>query len=156
MTKLIIVSASSKINAEPATPVPALQRFNGGFVKQIKKYYDLLHNVDVMILSPVYGLIVADAKIVGKEPLQGSWRRLVLSESDFARLRESSFETLHTVLEKKEYDEIYINLGKELLRVIEGFELALPSTTKVTYAQGSGMGPKMTHMRDWLKANIKI
>jgi len=79
-----------------------------------------------------------------------------LSESDFARLRESSFETLHTVLEKKEYDEIYINLGKELLRVIEGFELALPSTTKVTYAQGSGMGPKMTHMRDWLKANIKI
>jgi hypothetical protein len=155
MTKLIIVSASSKIDAEPAAPVPALQRFNGGFVRQIKKYFELLQNVDVMFLSPVYGLVAADAKIVGKKPFQGSWNKLILSKSDFTRLRESSLEILHSVLEKKEYDEIYVNLGKELLRIIDGFELTLPSPTKVTYAQGSGMGPKMAHMRDWLKANTK-
>lgn len=154
MTKLIIVSASRKIKAQPAGPIPALQRFEGAFIEQIRKYYQSLRDVDVLILSPAYGLIAADDEIPYKEPLIGPWNRLVLSEGDFVRLREPSLRTLRSWIDEKAYDEIYVNLGRELQRIIQGFELTLPKKTKVTYAQGSGMGPKMAHMRDWIKPNL--
>ena len=155
MAKLIILSASSKIKTDTASPIHALQRFDGALMKQMKKYYTSLSNIDVMILSQVYGLVAADDKIAYKKPLQGPWNKIVLDESELEQLRKSSLSTLRSSLSKKDYDEIYINLGKELLKIIQGFESMLPSATKVTYAQGKGMGPKMAHMRDWIKPHLK-
>ncbi|MGB7902341.1 MAG: hypothetical protein WCG09_07880 [Halobacteriota archaeon] len=153
--KLLIVSASSKIEVEPPTPVPALQRFDGAFVKQIRKYHQSLQNVDVLMLSPVYGLVAAEERLASKEPFGGHWNRLALSEDDIIRLRQPSLQKIRYLLEKNDYEEVYLNLGTELSKIIEGFELMLPKTTRVIYAQGKGMGPKMAHMKRWLIENTK-
>ncbi len=155
MTKLLIVSGSSKIRDKPESPVPALQRFDGVFIKQIRKYYESLQDVDVIILSPVYGLVGAAEEIPSKEPIGGNWRHFVLSQEDLNRLRGPSLQKLRTLFDKKHYNEIYINLGKDLLSIIQGFETTLPSGTTITYAEGRGIGPKMAHMRDWIMMNIR-
>jgi hypothetical protein len=85
--------------------------------------------------------------------VSGEWNKLVLDTSDLTRLRESSLQTLGFTLNNKIYDEIFVNVGKELLKIIEGFEAMLPKTTRVTYARGRGIGPKMAHMRDWIELN---
>jgi hypothetical protein len=152
--KLIIVSGSVRVLKEPAEPVPAIQRFDGVFIRLIRKYYKRLRGFDILILSPVYGLIRAEDKIIFEEPMGGSWRRPALSDSDAARLRESSFSTLQRLLAKREFDEVYINVGRTMLRKIGGFEGMLPKTTKITYSEGNGIGPKMRHMKNWIESNI--
>jgi len=119
MKKLIIVSGSYRVIREPKNPIPALERFDGVFIRLIRKYYKELRNFDVLILSPTYGLIKAEEKIGFKEPIRGSWRKLELSKDTVSRLRDSSLSTLQRLLTKQQYDEIYINVGKNLLKIIE-------------------------------------
>jgi hypothetical protein len=42
-----------------------------------------------------------------------------------------------------------------LLKIIEGFDKVVPRSTKITYAEGSGIGPKMAHMKKWIEVNIQ-
>jgi len=154
MKKLIIVSGSYRVIREPKNPIPALERFDGVFIRLIRKYYKELRNFDILILSPTYGLIKAEEKIGFKEPIRGSWRKLELSKDTVSRLRDSSLSTLQRLLTKQQYDEIYINVGKNLLKIIEGFNQIVPQTTKITYAQGPGIGPKMTHMKNWIESHM--
>jgi len=155
LKKLIIVSGSSRVLKEPSDPIPAVQRFDGVFIRLIRKYYKQLRGFDILILSPVYGLIGAEEKIGFKEPIRGSWRGLILDKTDISRLRESSLPTLEKLLAKRQYDEIYVNVGRKLLRTIEGFEEIVPRTIKITYSEGEGIGPKMTHMKEWIKTHTR-
>lgn len=154
MKKLIIVAGSPRIRKEPANPIPAIQRFDGVFIRLVRKYSKHLRDFDVLILSPVYGLIKAEQKIGFKEPIRGSWRDLDLSKDDISELRESSLSTLQKLLTRREYNEIYVNVGKSMLKVIEGFEKTVPQSTKITYSQGPGIGPKMAHMKNWIESHI--
>jgi len=148
------VSGSTRLVKEPSSPIPALQRFDGVFMRLIRKYKGKLRGVDILIVSPVYGSVMAEEEIGFKEPLSGSWRKLVLSNSQLARLRESSLSTLQKLLTKRHYDEIYVNVGKNMLKIIEGFDETALQKTKITYAQGKGIGPKMSHMKNWMESII--
>lgn len=154
MKKLIIISGSTRLIKEPAEPIPAIQRFDGVFIRLVRKYQKQLRDFDILILSPVYGLIKAEQKIGFKEPIHGSWRELNLSEDDISKLRESSLSTFQKLLAKRQYDEIYVNVGKSMLKTIEGFEEIAPQTVKITYSQGPGIGPKMAHMKNWIESHI--
>jgi hypothetical protein len=155
LKKLIIVSGSTRAFREPAYPIPAIQRFDGVFIRLVRKYHKQLRDFDILILSPVYGLIKAEKKIGFVEPIRGSWRNLNLSESAISKLRETSLSTLQKLLKKKQYEEIYVNVGKSLLRTIEGFDKMVPQAVTITYAQGSGVGPKMAHMKKWIESQIR-
>jgi len=52
-------------------------------------------------------------------------------------------------LHDKEYDEIFVNLGKSYLSAIDGFESFLTPKTEVIFAKG-GIGKKMAQMKAWL------
>jgi hypothetical protein len=67
----MIISGSRRILKEPFTPIPALQRLDGVFIRLVRKYNEKLRNVDILILSPIYGMITADAEIEYKEPIDG-------------------------------------------------------------------------------------
>jgi len=154
LRRLIIISGSKRVLKEPADPIPAIQRFDGISIRLIRKYHRQLRDVDILILSPVHGLIKAEEKIGITEPIQGSWRRLNLNENEIPKLRETSLSTLQRLLKKKHYEEIYVNVGRSLLKVIEGFDKIVPSAIKITYAQGPGIGPKMTHMKNWIESQM--
>ncbi|MGF3573674.1 MAG: hypothetical protein ACQXXG_09700 [Candidatus Bathyarchaeia archaeon] len=155
LKKLIIISGSIRLLKEPTEPIPAIQRFDGVFIRLVRKYHKQLRDFDILILSPTYGLIKAEEKIGFTEPIRGSWRDLNLNENEISKLRESSLSTLQKLLKKKQYDEIYVNVGKSLLKTIEGFDKTVPQTIRITYAQGPGIGPKMAHMKNWIESWIK-
>ena len=134
MKKLIIVSGSTRLLKEPAEPIPAIQRFDGVFVRLVRKYYKKPRDFDVLILSPIYGLIKAEEEISFREPIHGSWRQLSLSENDISKLRNSSLSTLQKLITKRQYEEIYVNVGKSMLKIIGGFEKIVPPTIKITYS----------------------
>jgi len=52
-------------------------------------------------------------------------------------------------LSNKDYDEIYINVGKSMMPLIEGLEKTVKC--KVTFAAGRGLGMKAHHMKQWLQ-----
>jgi len=156
MAKLLIVPGSNKVNREPPEPVSALLRFDGRFVDAVKNNYDQLLDVDVLILSPVYGLVAADEKIGVKEPMKGSWNKFVLedvlSNDEIISQRNSNLATFHSVFSKKQYDEVHVNVGYQMSKLIKGFERTVPAGTKITYDRG-GLGQKMSQMRGWIRSN---
>lgn len=154
MKNLIIISGSTRIIKDIPRPIPAIQRFDGVFIRLIRKYLKKARDIDILILSPVYGLISGEEKIEYKEPIGENWRKLKFDSNAISRMRESNLRMLRKWLSKRNYAEIYINVGKNMLKLIEGFEQIVPQTTKVTYAQGSGIGPKMTHMKSWIESRI--
>ena len=121
----------------------------------IRKYYKKFVKVDVLILSPIYGMISADEKIVYKEPIGRDWRRLSLNEDDVLKIQKSTYSVLKKFLEKNHYDEVYVNVGKNMLKHLIDFEKTFPHTTKITYSKGRGIGPKMTDMKRWIETNAK-
>lgn len=152
MRKLIIVSGSTRVLKRPVDPIPAIKRFDGVFARLIRKYHTQLRNSDILFLSPVYGLIHAEEEIGLKEPVRGSWREPILDANEVMRLRQTNLSTLRKLLLKRKYDEIYVNVGIKMLRTLEGFQEMVPRTTKITYSQGAGLGPKMAHMKMWIES----
>ena len=151
----MIVSGSTRVK-DSDEPIPALQRFDGNFARMIRKYCNQMRNIDILFLSPAYGLVKAEEKIGLKKHLGGSWRRLKLTDEEISDLREANLSTLRKLFTKRDYDEIYINVGKSLLETIEGFDKTIPSNVRITYSQGRGIGPKMTHMRKWIESQRRL
>ncbi|MEM3551788.1 MAG: hypothetical protein QXV01_11940, partial [Candidatus Bathyarchaeia archaeon] len=60
MKKLMIISGSMRLLKEPEEPIPAIQRFDGVFVRLVRKYSKKLRDIDIYILSPIYGLVKAE------------------------------------------------------------------------------------------------
>lgn len=156
MKKMMIISGSRNVLKIPTHPIPAIERFNGGFVKQLRSHYRQLKDIDVLILSPIYGLVRAEEKIRFKPPIDTKNDYLTLSDDELDEFKKTSLAKLQHMLGKTQYNEIYVNLGRYWSSVIEGLELIVPKSTKITYSKGTGMGNKMAHMRDWLKANTEL
>lgn len=65
------------------------------------------------MLSPVYGLVMAEQKIDFIEPIGGEWDKMALSNGEILKLRETNLSTFQKLLAKQHYDEIYVNLYGE-------------------------------------------
>jgi hypothetical protein len=154
LRKLVIVSGSIRVLKTPTQPIPAIERINGVFVGQIRKYYNHFRNTDVLILSPIYGLVAAKEKIAFKEPSGTKWYDFDVSPDEEKRNREANLKILQNLLSKNQYNEIYLNVGKNMLRLIPKIEEIVPKSTSVVYSMGAGIGPKMAHMKKWIMSTI--
>lgn len=154
MRKLLIISSSSRMLREPKDPIPAIERFDGILIRSVRNYVDKLKNVDILILSPVYGLIPPEKKILYHEPIGGSWHKAQFSKDRIDTAKEANLSTVKELLSRRKYEEIYINVGRMMLKLAEGFDELVPRTTKITYAQGRGIGPKVAHMKNWMELQI--
>jgi hypothetical protein len=148
--KLIVISGSTRILKEPRKPVFALERFDGVFVRQIRKYEKQLRSTDILIISPVYGLVNARDKIFFRKPMGYEWDKFRITESQANKIRRESTRTFQRLFSRREYSEIYLNVGRNMLRLLPSIE-KLSAGAKVIYAEGCGIGPKMAHMKKWLE-----
>jgi len=155
MRKLLIISSSSRMVKEPKEPISATKRYDGILIRSIRNYTIRLKNVDILILSPVYGLIPPEKKIPYHELIGGSWHKMQFSKNKLESLKKANLATIKKILSEQKYDEIYINVGKEMLQLIEGFERIVKKTTMhITRAQGRGIGPKVAHMKKWMERQL--
>jgi len=157
MMKMVLISGSGKVRESPKSPVPALERFGGPMAGIVKRYKNenQLHNIDVMILSPGYGLINADEEIGYKEPFGGKrgWYSFDFEIKDIEKIRDTNLLKLKTQFDKKTYDELYVSVGKKLLPLIQGFETVIPKNVKITCAKGRGFGYKLADFKAWIESN---
>jgi len=159
MKKLVMVSGSSKVYEFPKEPIFALERFAGPATGIVAPYFknNQLQNIDVLILSLTYGLIEANQKIGYISPTrrETGWHNLHLNEKDLDKMRGSNLAKLKKKFAENQYDEIYVNIGKELLPMVRGFRNVVPKTAKITCAEGAGFGFKMAHMKNWFESNTR-
>jgi len=146
--KLIIVSASSSRKRESKEPIPAIERYNGIYFRTLRKYLreGKLRNTDILINSKKFGLIRSNKKIPYYEPSPGNWGSLGLNKETVDRIRKKNLHKLKKLVNA--YSEIYVNVGREYMKLIEGFENF--TSCKIIYATGRGLGPKALHMKEWI------
>lgn len=148
MSRAIIVAASKRRREEPKDPIPAIDRFQGVYFRILKKYLRerKLPNIDVLIISQNFGVLQAQDKIPYRKPT----KTIGFDKETTKRLRKSNLESLENIFKERKYTEVYVNLGKEFTKLIEGFERL--TSAKVIYASGPGLGPKAQHMKQYILA----
>ena len=143
--RLLILSCSQKKKSTQGL-LPALERYDGpAFAvmnKFIRVYSSEVQLPDVYILSAKFGLISADKPIPDYDHLMTSQRAQELQEPTLIKLEQ--------ILNRKEYKEFFISMGKGYLKVLEGYQsLIFREHPKVSVSQGS-MGRKLAELRNWL------
>ncbi len=149
--KLVILSASFRRTKEPEEPISSLERFDGVYFRLVRKYLreGRLKNIDIVIVSDKYGILSSEDKIPYDPPGSNSWNNgLGLDKGSVLKLREQNLAMLKSKMERGNYSEVYVNVGKEFMSLIHGFEELVKS--RLIWASGRGLGPKARHMKNWI------
>jgi cytoplasmic iron level regulating protein YaaA (DUF328/UPF0246 family) len=140
--KLLLIACSNR-KLRTKGLLPALERYDGVTYRIIRKamregYFP--PNVDIKILSAEFGLIDAS------KPIPYYDRRMDRKRAD--ELYSQVSRRLKDLLRRKQYAEIYINMGKVYLLATGKLNETNPKTA-VEYAQG-GIGEKAQAMKEWI------
>lgn len=143
---LLILSCSQRKRRDPGL-LPAIERYDGvnfRVLRKLKREDVWLDNLDVLIISAKYGLLKDSDDIEYYEQKMTRERAI--------ELQDSVNRKLCAILRDKEYQEIFVNLGKSYLPVLGNGEAL--ADRKVIYASG-GIGRKMAQMREWIVTRRK-
>ncbi len=135
------MGCSQKKDTSPS-PMKALDRYEGvnfKILKKFKKEKKLPKNLDVVIISANYGFLRADDYIDDYDLRMDKERALNLHPEVMDRLKE--------LFSMRDYEEIFINLGKDYMPAVEGLENMV--TCPIVYAEGR-IGEKMRAMKKWI------
>lgn len=137
---LLLIGCSQKKDSSPH-PMRALDRYDGVNFRILKKFSRerTLQNLDIVIISAKYGFLKADDCIDNYDLRMTSQRAHDLHSTVLGNLKE--------LISSNTYEEIFINLGKDYLPAIEGFEKF--AACPVVYAKGR-IGEKMRDMKKWI------
>jgi hypothetical protein len=141
--RLLVLSCSDR-KKKIKELTPAIEIYDGvnyRSIKKAKREGNLSNNLDILIISAKYGLLNCD------DPINYYKQRITPDRAK--ELRIDVLPKLKMILKNNNYGEIFVNLGKDYLPVIDGFEKFVPSDTRIIYAKG-GIGQKMSQMKKWL------
>ena len=146
--KLLILTTSFRRNEEITEPIPAIERYDGVYFKILRKYLreGKLKDTDILIVTEKHGLIWSNDN-VSFYKVQSKMGFLSLDEKSIEKLRHENLQRIKEILSQHRYSEIYVNVGKEYMKLIKGFEEFV--SCKLTYAVG-GLGKKASHMKNWI------
>ena len=142
--RLLILSCSRRKHSSPSL-LPALERYDGPAFWVINKFMRMrpfeAQFLDVYILSAKFGLIPSSQLIPNYD------HRVTLQK--VKELQLPTLTELKRILVDRQYDELFISMGKDYLRVLVGYESLVPANLKVTVSTGV-MGRKQAELRNWL------
>lgn len=146
--RLLILSCSQK--KRPAQDLlPALERYDGPSYWVMNKFMRThpseAQMLDVYILSAKFGLISASKLIPNYDC------RITLQRTK--ELQQPTLNQLKQILISKRYGDLFINLGKDYLQVLNGYESLIPDNLKVIVSTGT-IGYKLAELRNWLHAGV--
>lgn len=140
---LLIVGCSQRKRTDSGLLL-AIERYNGVNFQILRKarrggYWP--ENLDVLIVSAKYGLLEPEMKIERYD--------LKMTKKRAVELRPLIVPALVQKAKVASYAEVFVNIGKNYLSAIEGWENALDPGITVIYASGS-IGQRAAQMRQWL------
>ena len=149
-SRLLILSCSQKKRSNPGS-IPALERYDGPAFRVMNKFIRVCSSEaqlpDIYILSAKFGLISAD------KPIPYYDRRM--TSQLIEKLQQPTLSELKQILNRKQYQEFFISMGKDYLRVLDGYTSLTSTNLNVTVSQGS-MGCKLAELRSWLHKNVSV
>jgi len=140
---LLILSCSKRKRTWPATPIPALERYDGPFFKTIRKTFleqGKPSNLDIMILSAKHGLIACDENITCYDQRMTTLRAEELSPLVKAKLDE--------LLQKNQYEVILINLSELYLFALRD-SMNVIKQHRTYYTKGR-IGERRQQLKKWI------
>ena len=142
--RLLILSCSQRKHSTQGL-LPALKRYDGPAYRVMNKFMRVhpseVQLLDVYILSAEFGLISAG------EPIPNYDRRM--TPQRVKELQSHIRPELKQVLSGRQYDELFISMGKAYRQVLVGYESLTPANLKVIVSTGI-MGRKLAELRNWL------
>ena len=142
--RLLILSCSQRKHSNPSL-LPALERYDGPAFRVVNKFMRVrpfeAQSLDVYVLSAKFGLIPSSQLIPNYD------HRMTLQK--VRELQLLTLTELKKILVDKQYDELFISMGKDYLRVLAGYESLIPANLKVVISTGV-MGRKQADLRNWL------
>ena len=143
---LLIISCSQRKRQDPESSA-AIEVYDGQTYRVLRKMGregTAPKNVDVLIISAKYSLIGAQF------PIDVYDQKMTAARAK--QLRSDIQEKLQRWIATKRwkmggYDQVFINLGKDYMRTLEGFHWGLLSTLEVS----GGIGQKTSQMKAWLE-----
>ncbi len=154
--RLLIVSSSTRIDESQPESAPALNRYNGTFIILIRKYVrqGYVDSKDVLIVSPSLGMIRACDPLTSVPGQREDWNNPRLEANDVERLNRKALQFMRKISRSEHVSEVYVNVGKLLMPIINGFEELFDC--RIEHAQGKGIGPKSAHMKSWILKETPI
>lgn len=137
INRYLLINSCSK-SKKKLYGVRAIDLYNGPSFKIIRKYKP--ENVDVLILSAKYGLIRGDDII--------DYYDEKMTPSKAETISEAIRNVLQTIIEESEYDEMFVNLGKDYILALKNIDV-LSANLNVLYAQGP-IGMRLHQLKQWL------
>lgn len=123
--RLLILSCSSRKCSAPDS-LRALERYDGPAYRVLNKFLRAhpseAQSLDVYILSAEFGLIPAS------KPIPNYDRRMTPQQVN--ELQQPTLSKLKQILHSKQYKELFISLGKDYLRVLNGYESLILANLK--------------------------
>lgn len=136
---LILGCSRTKIGSPEL--LPAIQRYDGPPFKVLRRYIkeNTSYGLDVFVLSAKYGLIDGQAYIPNYDQCMTKERAL--------EIHDNVIRTVENNLLHRNYDEIFLSMGKVYLGAMSGIEDILNG--KVIVSHGPP-GKKLAGLRNWL------
>ena len=146
--RLLILSCSQRKHSTQGL-LPALQRYDGPAYRVMNKFTRVHPSearlLDVYILSAEFGLISAG------EPIPNYDRRM--TPQRVKELQSHILPELKRILSGRQYDELFISMGKAYRQVLVGYESLIPANLNVIISTG-GIGYKLAELRNWLHKGV--
>ncbi len=70
-------------------------------------------------------------------------------------LQPPTLTALKRILIKRQYDELFISMGKDYLRILDGYESLIPANLRAIISTGV-MGRKQAELRNWLHGGSSV
>lgn len=139
---LLLSCSQRKRSAEQ--PIGALELYDGYYYRIIAKLMresSFPTNLDIIIVSAKYGVLRESDTILPYDQKMTAHRA--------AEVRDKVLGQLEFAFRNRRYQEVFVNLGRNYLEAVFGFEALLPDTVRVIYAEG-GIGQRGSQMKRWI------
>lgn len=143
-SRCVILGCSRTKNESPEL-LPAIQRYDGPSFKVLRRYLDKNPDggqmLDVFVLSAQYGLISGQTSTANYDRRMTDQRAVEISDKVMEKIQRD--------LLSKNYDEIFLSMGRAYLRALNGLNELVNGHTEVIISDGTA-GRKLTALRNWL------
>lgn len=143
MNRCLLLSCT-QTKREDEGLLPTIDRYDGPSFRVVRRFLSddqsKAGSLDIYVLSAQYGLIDADTPIANYE------RRMTTARAK--ELRDDVLAELKAIL-NRDYDELFILLGRSYRQAIEGLDDLIPSGTKVIISRSTA-GRRLTELKRWL------
>ena len=145
---MLILSCSQRKRSTQGL-LPALQRYDGPAYRVMNKFMRVhpseMVSLDVYILSAKFGLVSAC------KPIPNYDRQM--TPQRVKELQSHTLPEFKQILCDRQYDELFISMGKAYRQVLVGYESLIPVGLKLIVSEGV-MGRKLAELRDWLHEGV--